>query len=66
MCLIVYDSLIAIGYIWSIYEYEMTEVNVHNNTKHTGKVAVVTDSSKGRSRAIALAFAKSNTYFLNS
>jgi NAD(P)-dependent dehydrogenase (short-subunit alcohol dehydrogenase family) len=38
----------------------MTEVNVRNNTKHTGKkVAVVTGSSKGRGRAIILAFAKS-------
>jgi NAD(P)-dependent dehydrogenase (short-subunit alcohol dehydrogenase family) len=39
----------------------MTEINVHNNTKHTRKVAVVTGSSKGIGRAIALAFAKSNT-----
>jgi glucose 1-dehydrogenase len=40
----------------------MTEVAVRNNTKHTGKVAVITGSSKGIGRAIALAFAKSNTY----
>jgi glucose 1-dehydrogenase len=43
-------------------EYEMTEVSVRNNTKRTGKVAVITGSSKGIGRAIALAFAKSNTY----
>jgi glucose 1-dehydrogenase len=40
----------------------MTEVGVRNNTKRTGKVAVITGSSKGIGRAIALAFAKSNTY----
>jgi glucose 1-dehydrogenase len=40
----------------------MTDVSGHNNTKRTGKVAVVTGSSKGIGRAIALAFAKSNTY----
>ena len=40
----------------------MTEVSVHNNTKSTGKVAVVTGSSKGIGRAVALAFAKSTTY----
>jgi glucose 1-dehydrogenase len=40
----------------------MTEVSVHDNTKRTAKVAVVTGSSKGIGRAIALAFAKSNTY----
>jgi len=40
----------------------MTEVSVRNNTKRTGKVAVVTGSSKGIGRAIVLAFAKSNTY----
>lgn len=41
----------------------MSESNVsNNNTKRTGKVAVVTGSSKGIGRAIALAFAKSNIY----
>ena len=41
----------------------MTEVGVRsNNTKRTEKVAVITGSSKGIGRAIALAFAKSNTY----
>ena len=40
----------------------MTEVGVRSNTKRTGKVAVITGSSKGIGRAIALAFAKSNTY----
>ncbi len=40
----------------------MTDTSVPNNTKHTGKVVVVTGSSKGIGRAIALAFAKSNTY----
>jgi len=41
----------------------MSESSVsNNNTKRTGKVAVVTGSSKGIGRAIALAFAKSNTY----
>lgn len=40
----------------------MTEVGVRSDTKRTGKVAVITGSSKGIGRAIALAFAKSNTY----
>ncbi|MDQ3561910.1 MAG: glucose 1-dehydrogenase [Thermoproteota archaeon] len=40
----------------------MTEVGVRSHTKRTGKVAVITGSSKGIGRAIALAFAKSNTY----
>ena len=40
----------------------MTEVGVRSNTKRTEKVAVITGSSKGIGRAIALAFAKSNTY----
>lgn len=40
----------------------MTEVGVRSNTKRIGKVAVITGSSKGIGRAIALAFAKSNTY----
>ena len=41
----------------------MSESSVsNNNTKRTGKVAVVTGSSKGIGRAIVLAFAKSNTY----
>lgn len=40
----------------------MTELGVRSNTKRTGKVAVITGSSKGIGRAIALAFAKSNTY----
>jgi glucose 1-dehydrogenase len=39
-----------------------SSVSNNNNTKRTGKVAVVTGSSKGIGRAIALAFAKSNTY----
>lgn len=41
---------------------ESSVSNNNNNTKRTGKVAVVTGSSKGIGRAIALAFAKSNTY----
>ncbi len=40
----------------------MTNVSGQYNTKRTGKVAVITGSSKGIGRAIALAFAKSNTY----
>jgi glucose 1-dehydrogenase len=40
----------------------MTEVGVRSDTKRIGKVAVITGSSKGIGRAIALAFAKSNTY----
>ena len=40
----------------------MTDVSGQYNTKRTGKIAVVTGSSKGIGRAIALAFAKSNTY----
>lgn len=40
----------------------MTDISGQYNTKRTGKVAVITGSSKGIGRAIALAFAKSNTY----
>jgi glucose 1-dehydrogenase len=40
----------------------MTNVSGQYNTKRTEKVAVITGSSKGIGRAIALAFAKSNTY----
>jgi glucose 1-dehydrogenase len=41
----------------------MTETGVRNNyTNRTGKIAVVTGSSKGIGKAIALAFAKSREY----
>jgi glucose 1-dehydrogenase len=41
----------------------MTETSVRNNyTNRTGKIAVVTGSSKGIGKAIALAFAKSREY----
>jgi NAD(P)-dependent dehydrogenase (short-subunit alcohol dehydrogenase family) len=41
----------------------MTEISVRNNyTNRTGKIAVVTGSSKGIGKAIALAFAKSRGY----
>lgn len=41
----------------------MTETDVRNNyTNRTGKIAVVTGSSKGIGKAIALAFAKSREY----
>ncbi len=41
----------------------MSESSGHNNTdSHINKIAVITGSDRGIGRAIALAFAKSNTY----
>lgn len=40
----------------------MIKASIRNNTNHRSKIAVVTGSSKGIGRAIALAFAKSNRY----
>jgi NAD(P)-dependent dehydrogenase (short-subunit alcohol dehydrogenase family) len=43
-------------------DLSMTDENVHNNTSRKGKVAVVTGSSKGIGKAIALALANSGAY----
>ena len=40
----------------------MSEASIHNNKNRRGKVAVVTGSDRGIGRAIALSFAKSDTY----
>jgi glucose 1-dehydrogenase len=40
----------------------MSEASIHNNKNQRGKVAIVTGSDRGIGRAIALSFAKSDTY----